>query len=142
MYQSITVIGRLGRDPEMRYMPNGDPVTSFSVATDRVYNDKAGGKQKETTWFRVSVFGKQAETCNQYLSKGKMVLVEGRMGVDPATGGPKLFTSKDGKTGTSFEIVANTVRFLSAGEQGDESARPSAAPGGSKPAVRSEDFPF
>jgi len=123
MYQSVTVIGRLGRDPEMRYMPNGDPVTSFSLATDRVYNDRNGGKQKETTWFRVSVFGKQAEIANQYLSKGKMVLVEGRLRVDPKTGGPTTFTKQDGTVGTSFEIVANTVRFLSPRDEGG-------APGG------------
>ena len=87
MYQSITIIGRLGRDPEMRYLPNGDPVTSFSVATDRGWTDKNGQKQKETTWFRVSVFGKQAENTNTYLSKGKMVLVEGRLSVDTKQGG-------------------------------------------------------
>ena len=134
MYQSITVIGRLGRDPEMRHMGNGDWVTSFSVATDRVYNDKAGAKQKETTWFRVSVFGKQAEACNQYLSKGKMVLVEGRMGIDAATGGPKIFVDKAGKSGTSFEIIANTVKFLSANEV------PVATTGGNQSST--EDVPF
>ena len=88
MYQSTTIIGHLGRDPEMRYMPNGDPVTSFSVATSRQWNDRNGQKVKETTWFRVSVFGKQAETVNQYLHKGSLVLVEGRLRVDPKTGGP------------------------------------------------------
>ena len=119
MYQSITVIGRLGRDPEMRYMPNGDPVTSFSIATDRVYNDKSGQKVKETTWFRVSVFGKSAETTNQYLSKGKLVLVEGRLRVDPKTGGPTTFTRQDGTVGASFEITANTVRFLSPKSEGE-----------------------
>lgn len=113
MYQSITVIGRLGRDPEMRYLPTGDAVTGFSMATDRQYNGKDGQKVKETTWFRVSVFGKQAEIANQYLSKGKMVLVEGRLRPDPKTGGPATFTKQDGTVGTSFEIVANTVRFLS-----------------------------
>ena len=82
MYQSTTIIGRLGREPEMRYMPTGDPVTSFSVATDRQWNGKDGSRQKETTWFRVSVFGKQAENVNQYLHKGSMVLVEGRLGLD------------------------------------------------------------
>jgi single-strand DNA-binding protein len=141
MYQSITVIGRLGRDPEMRYMPNGDPVTSFSVATDRAWNDKNGQKQKETTWFRVSVFGKSAETANQYLSKGKMVLVEGRLRVDPKTGGPTTFTRQDGTVGTSFEIVANTVRFLSpkdemgGGPSVDGDADAAHAP-------ESEDIPF
>src|SRR5512133_3480749 len=109
MYQSLTIIGRLGRDPEMRYMPNGDPVTSFSVATDRQYNDRNSQKVKETTWFRVSVFGKQAENTNQCLHKGSMVLVEGRLRTDPKTGGPATFTRQDGTIGTSFEIVANTV---------------------------------
>jgi single-strand DNA-binding protein len=118
MYQSITVIGRLGRDPEMRYLPNGDPVTSFSIATDRAYNDRSGQKVKETTWFRVSVFGKQAENANQYLSKGKMVLVEGRLKPDPKSGGPQTFTKQDGSVGASFEIVAQTVRFLSSKEEG------------------------
>jgi single-strand DNA-binding protein len=118
MYQSITVIGRLGRDPEMRYLPNGDPVTSFSIATDRAYNDRNGQKVKETTWFRVSVFGKQAENANQYLSKGKMVLVEGRLKPDPKSGGPQIFTKQDGSSGSSFEIVAQTVRFLSSKEEG------------------------
>lgn len=80
MYQSITVIGRLGRDPEMRYLPNGDPVTSFSIATDRAYKGKDGQLVKETTWFRVSVFGKSAESTNQFLSKGKLVLVEAACG--------------------------------------------------------------
>lgn len=139
MYQSLTVIGRLGRDPEMRYMPNGDPVTNFSVATDRVYNDRNGQKVKETTWFRISVFGKQAETVNQYLSKGKMVLVEGRLRVDPKTGGPATFTKNDGTTGASFEITANTVRFLSPkgeGEAEGETVVEGAAPG------TGEDIPF
>ncbi len=122
MYQSVTVIGRLGRDPEMRYMPNGDPVTSFSVATDRAWNDKDGKKQKETTWFRVSVFGKQAEIANQYLSKGKMVLVEGRLRVDPKTGGPVTYTRQDGTVGANFELIANTIRFLSPRDEAESSS--------------------
>ncbi len=120
MYQSMTVIGRLGRDPEMRYMPSGDPVTTFSVATDRQWNDKSGAKQKETTWFRISTFGKQAENCNEYLKKGGMVLVEGRLSIDAKTGGPRLYTSKDGAAAASFEIVANTVRFLSSKGEGEQ----------------------
>lgn len=120
MYQSITVVGRLGRDPEMRYMPNGDPATSFSIATDRQYNDKNGQKVKETTWFRISVFGKQAESANQYLAKGKIVLVEGRLSADPKTGGPKIFTGQSGNAQSSFEIIANAVRFLSPQEAKQE----------------------
>ncbi len=113
MYQNVIIVGRLGRDPEMRYTPSGDPVTTFSVATDRAWNDKSGQLQRETTWFRVSIFGKSAESANQYLSKGKMVLVEGRLVVDPKTGGPRLYQRQDGTVGASFELIANTVRFLS-----------------------------
>ncbi|GIV85806.1 MAG: single-stranded DNA-binding protein [Candidatus Roseilinea sp.] len=137
MYQSITVVGRLGRDPEMRYMPSGEPVTSFSLATDRVWSDKDGQRQKETTWFRVSVFGKSAETVNQYLSKGKMVLVEGRLRVDPKTGGPAVFTRQDGTVGASFEIIANTVRFLSPRDEAESGH--SESDSGDQPA---EDIPF
>ena len=113
MYQHITIVGRLGRDPEMRFTPNGQAVTSFNVATDRQWADAAGVKQKETTWFRVSVWGKQAESTNQYLKKGSMVLVEGRMTPDPATGSPRIFKKQDGTEGASFEIAASAVRFLS-----------------------------
>lgn len=118
MYQKLTVVGRLGRDPEMRYMPNGDPVTSFNIATDRAWNDKNGQKQKETTWFRCSVFGKRAEVANQYLSKGKMVLVTGRLRVDPKSGGPTTFTRQDGTVGASFEIVVEDFTFLSPRDEG------------------------
>ena len=109
MYQKIILIGNLGREPEMRYTPDGNPVTSFSVATSRKYRDK-----DETTWFRVSVFGKQAESSNQYLHKGSRVLVEGRLSPDPATGGPRVYQRKDGTWAGSFEVYAETVRFLTA----------------------------
>lgn len=112
MYQSITITGRLGRDPELKYLPSGDAVCTFSVATDRTFNDKQGNRQKETTWFRVTVFGKQAETANKYLAKGRSVLVEGRLGIDPATGGPRVFTGKDGVAKSAFEVVANVMRFI------------------------------
>lgn len=140
MYQSVTVIGRLGRDPEMRYMPSGDPVTSFNIATDRVWNDKNGQKQKETTWFRVSVFGKQAETANQYLSKGKMVLVEGRLRADPKTGGPTTYTRQDGTVAASFELVANTVKFLSPRDETSGSVEGDVDSG--SPVAEGEDIPF
>jgi single-strand DNA-binding protein len=141
MYQTITVIGRLGRDPEMRYLPSGDPVTTFSIATDRAYKDKSGQTVKETTWFRVSVFGKTAENVNQFTSKGKMVLVEGRLRVDPKTGGPQTYTKQDGTVGSNFEIIANNVRFLSPKDEGglsggDASGDPTAD------AASSDDIPF
>ncbi len=112
MYQKIIIVGNLGRDPEMRYTPSGQPVTNLSVATNRKWTNQEGQQQEETIWFRVSVWGKQAETCNQYLSKGRQVLVEGRLRPDPATGGPRIWTRQDGTPGASFEITAFTVRFL------------------------------
>ncbi len=113
MYHTIIIVGNLGHDPEMRYTPSGQAVTSFSVATNRQYTASDGTQVKETTWFRVSAWGKQAEVCNQYLRKGSKVLVEGRLNVDPATGGPRTYTRNDGSVGTSFEVTSNIVRFLS-----------------------------
>ena len=111
-YQKLIIIGNLGRDPEMRYSPSGDPVTSLNVASNRQFNDASGGKQKETTWFRVSVWGKQAESCNTYLQKGSMVLIEGELKPDKETGNPRIYTRQDGSQGTSYEVTARNVRFL------------------------------
>jgi single-strand DNA-binding protein len=119
MYQKLMIIGNLGRDPEMRYLPDGRPVTQLNVATNNVYKDASGNQVKETTWFRVSVFGKQAETCAQYLQKGKMVLVEGRLRPDKTTGGPRIWDKQDGTKGASFEVNAMTVRFLGGGQRGE-----------------------
>lgn len=113
MYSKVIIVGNVGRDPEMRYTPSGQAVTSFSVATNRQYTNNNGESIKETTWFRISAWGKQAETCNQYLKKGSKVLVEGRLTADPSTGGPRVWTSQDGNPRASFEINAGTVRFLS-----------------------------
>jgi single-strand DNA-binding protein len=120
MFQTTILIGNLGKEPEMRYTSNGQPVTTLSVATNRRYNDANGQSQNETTWFRVSVWGKQAEPCNQYLHKGSRVVVEGRLIPDPETGGPHIWESK-GKVGASYEVTASTVRFLSAREEHAES---------------------
>jgi single-strand DNA-binding protein len=121
MYQTIIIVGNLGKDPEMRYLPSGQAVTSFSVATNRQYTGQDGQPVKETTWFRVSVWGKQAESCNQYLKKGNKVLVEGRLTADPNTGGPKIWTRQDGTAASSFEVFANTVRFLTSRGETDAS---------------------
>ena len=96
----------------MRYTPSGQAVTSFSVATSRSYTGSNGQQVKETIWFRISAWGKLAETCSQYLKKGSKVLVEGRMNAD-SNGNPRTFQRNDGTTGASFEVTANTVRFLS-----------------------------
>lgn len=120
MYQKMTVVGNLGQNPEMRYMPDGQAVTNLSLASNRRWNDRATGEtREEVTWLRVSVWGKQAEAANEYLSKGRKVLVEGRLRPDPATGGPRLWTRQDGSVGASYEIVADRVIFLDSNGNGN-----------------------
>jgi single-strand DNA-binding protein len=120
MYHTIIIVGNLGRDPEMRYTPSGQAVTNFNVATSRQYTGSNGEPVKETIWFRVSTWGKQAETCNQYLKKGSKVLVEGRLVPDTSTGGPRVYSRQDGTHGASFEVNAATVRFLSSRAESDD----------------------
>lgn len=117
MYHTLIIVGNLGRDPEMRYTPSGQAVTNFSVATNRQYTASSGETVKETTWFRISAWGRQAEICNQYLRKGSKVLIEGRLVPDQATGGPRTWQRQDGTTTASYEVNANTVRFLSTREE-------------------------
>ena len=113
MYAKTIIVGFLGRDPELRYMPSGQAVTNMSAATNRKWTNNSGEKVDETTWFRVSVWGAQAEACNQYLKQGSKVMVEGRLRPDPNTGGPILFSRNDGTAGANFEITAQFVLFLS-----------------------------
>jgi single-strand DNA-binding protein len=120
MYHTIIIVGNVGKDPEMRYTPSGQAVTSFSVATSRQYTTGNGEQVKETIWFRISAWGKQAEVCNQYLKKGSKVLVEGRLTPDKSTGGPRIWTKQDGTSGASFEVTASTVRFLSSRSEAAE----------------------
>lgn len=127
MYQQLIIVGNLGKDPEMRYTPSGTPVTSLSVATNRKYTGSDGQVVKETTWFRVSVFGKSAETAAQYLKKGSPVLVEGRLTPDKASGGPRVFQRPDGSSGATYEVSANTVRFLSNRGEGGPGPAPVAS---------------
>ena len=103
MYQKLLIIGNLGRHPELKFSVDGKPNTTFSVATSR----KAGDKD-ETTWFRVSVWGNQAEPCNQYLRKGSKVLVEGRLKPEI-----NVYQRKDGSYAASYDVTAENVRFLS-----------------------------
>jgi len=118
MFHQVTLIGNLGRDPEMRYTQSGQSVTSFSVASNRNYTRQDGEKVTETIWFRISAWGKLAEVCNQYLHKGSKVLVVGRL-VANEQGSPRTYESSDGTTRASFEINAETVRFLSSRGEGD-----------------------
>ena len=117
-HQKSMIIGRLGADPEMRYAPSGQPVANFSVATNRKFKNAGGEDVKETVWFKVSAWGKMAEACNNYLHKGSLVYVEGRLIADPATGGPRVWNRQDGSPAASFELLAELVRFLG-GKNGD-----------------------
>ncbi len=119
MFHTIIIVGNLGKDPEMRYTPSGQAVTSFSVASNRKYTSSNGEQVNETIWFRISAWGKQAEICNQYLKKGSKVLVEGRLTPDKNTGGPRIWQKQDGTSGATFEVTASTVRFLSTRSDGD-----------------------
>ena len=123
MWQQISLIGNAGQDPEMRYMPDGTAVTNISIATNRTWNiPDQEEKQQETTWWRVSFWGKQAEVITEYLSKGDKSFIQGIMKPDPKTGGPRMFTRHDGTVGASFEIRAFSFQFL----QGrDETQEPS-----------------
>ncbi len=143
MFHTIIVAGNVGKDPEMRYTPSGQAVTSFSVATSRKYTAGNGEQVNETIWFRVSAWGKTAEACNQYVKKGSKVLVEGRLTPDKATGGPRIWTKQDGSAASSFEITAVTVRFLSS--RGDSEGAPHAASGNNSEIAEvppEDDIPF
>ncbi len=110
----IMIIGNLGGDPEMRYTPNGTPVTSFSVAVNRSYTRQDGERAEETEWFRVSAWRQLAEQANQYLAKGRLAYVEGRLR-------SRSFQGNDGQTRFVNEIDANQIVFLDrSGDRQDE----------------------
>lgn len=101
----VMIIGRLGRDPEMRYTPSGRPVTTFSLATSRTWNTSDGERRTETEWFNVVAWGSLAEICKQYLNKGQQVYVEGRLQT-------RHWDDSEGIKHTSTEIVANEMIIL------------------------------
>ncbi len=101
----VQIIGRLGRDPEMRYTPQGTPVTNFSVATGGKWTDRNGNERDDTEWFRVEAWNRLAETCNQYLAKGREVYIEGRLKT-------RRYTDRDGIERTVVEVVANDMVLL------------------------------
>lgn len=137
MYHKVVLVGNLGRDPELRYTPSGQAVTNLSVATNRRFTDSSGEQRDETVWFRVSVWGRQAETVNQYLRKGRQVLVEGRLNPDE-NGNPRIWTRQDGSPAASFEVSAQTVRFLG----GREDAGAFAAAGEMAGPETEDEIPF
>ncbi len=141
MYHTLILVGNLGRDPEMRYTPSGQAVANFTVAVNDNYTNSQGERVDRTIWIRVSTWGKLAETCNQYLKKGRKVLVEGRLTPDISTGGPRVWTRQDGTPSASYEITANTVRFLSSKGETDGGMGSSDASMGI-PSEGEEDVPF
>jgi single-strand DNA-binding protein len=151
----VILVGRLGRDPETRYTSGGQAVANFSVATDESYKDRNGERQKRTEWHKIVVWGKQAEIAQQYLKKGSLVFIEGRIQ-------SREWQDKEGQKRTSFEIVANNFRMLGGrsdaasagaggGRGGGDEVESHAAPseesygggtGGGGPEISDEDIPF
>ncbi|HEX8140291.1 MAG TPA: single-stranded DNA-binding protein [Pyrinomonadaceae bacterium] len=113
-FNKIILVGNLGRDPELRYTPQGTPVCSFTVATNEKRKDRAGEMQDITTWFKVTLWGRQAETASQYLTKGRPIYVEGRLRLEE-------WTDRDGKQRYTLEVQATDMQFIGGG-RGDEAA--------------------
>jgi len=148
-YNKITIIGNLGRDPEMRYLPSGDPVTDFSVATSERWKDRNGQQQERTTWFRVSAFGQQAQNCKDWLHKGSSVYVEGTLSQSE-------YTDREGLKRQSLEVRMREMRTLDrrsdnsdygdsgSGGAADTGASPSYSrtPAAPPPVDDSDDIPF
>ena len=141
----VLLIGNLGRDPEVRYLPSGNPVANFSIATSENYTDRNGTKQERTDWHNVVVYGKQAELCGQYLKKGRQVFVEGRISY-------RNYEAKDG-SGKRYvtDIVAQRVQFLGGragagaddlGDFGGGRGGAGQPGGGDLPPMDDEDIPF
>lgn len=153
-FNKITIVGNLGRDPELRYTPQGSAVCNFSIATNEKRRDKSGEMQDLTTWFRVTLWNKQAENASKYLTKGSPVYVEGRLRIEE-------WTDRDGKNRFTLEVQGTDMQFISAGPRGgeysgdsspDEFSGPANSPsssGGSSsrddfapPASADDDIPF
>ena len=142
-FNKIILVGNLGRDPELRYTPQGTPVCSFTLATNERRKDRAGENQDVTTWFRVTLGGRQAETASQYLSKGRPVYIEGRLRLEE-------WADKDGKQRHTLEVHATDMQFIGGGrgeDAGGSSARAETPqPGRGEPSggddISDDDIPF
>jgi single-strand DNA-binding protein len=128
-FNRITIVGYLGRDPELRYTPQGTRVCNFSVATTERRKDAAGELQETTTWFQVAFFGRQAEIAKEYLSKGSQVWLEGSLVLNQ-------WTDKEGATRGSLEVRGSDIKFLSTSPEKASAAAATAAGGGD------EDIPY
>lgn len=132
-FNKVILVGNLGRDPELRYTPQGTPVASFSMATNERRKDKAGEMQDHVTWFRVTLWGRQAETAAQYLVKGRPVYIEGRLRVEE-------WTDRDGKARHTLEVHATDMQFIGGNAiEGERSRAAAAASGGSTAADDGEE---
>ncbi|HWP42647.1 MAG TPA: single-stranded DNA-binding protein [Blastocatellia bacterium] len=129
-FNKIIIVGYLGRDAELRYTPQGTAVCSFSVATTERRKDRTGEFQDVTTWFNVSLWGNRAEATSQYLTKGKLVYLEGRLT-------QREYQDRDGNTRTSLDVNANELQFI--GPRGDEASSPREERA-ARPAPPSEDI--
>ena len=107
------LIGRLGRDPEVRYMPNGDAVCNFSIATSETWKDQHGQKQERTEWHNITLYRRMAEVAGQYLKKGSQVYIEGRIQ-------SRKYTGKDGIERTAYEIIGSEMKMLGGGNDGGQ----------------------
>jgi single-strand DNA-binding protein len=139
MLNKVLLIGNLGRDPEMRSLPSGQPVANFSLATTRKWKDRDGNKQEQTEWHNIVVFGKQAEIAGQYLNKGKQVYIEGRI--------QTRNWEKDGQKHYRTEIICDNFQMLGGGrgqsaDQGSSSAPAPEGDGGFGGGAEDDDIPF
>lgn len=127
----VILVGNLGQNPEVRHTQGGQSVANFSIATNESWTDKSGAKQEKTEWHRIVVWGKAAEACGKYLSKGRPVYVEGKLQT-------RQWQDKDGQTKYTTEVNAQTVQFLGGGK-GEGAPAPDAAPAGG---FSTDDIPF
>jgi single-strand DNA-binding protein len=143
-FNRIILVGNLGRDPELRYTAQGTPVCTFTMATNDRRKDRNGEMQDQTTWFRVTLWNRQAETASQYLHKGKPVYIEGRLRVEE-------FTDREGRQRQSLEVTATDMQFIGsrqddAGVERSASVAASSSPGAAAPAepadLSDDDIPF
>jgi len=132
MVNKVTLVGRLGRDPETRFTGGGMPVCTFSIATDESFKDKNGDRKKRTEWHRIIAWAKCAEIAQKYLKKGSLVFVDGRI--------QSREWEKDGEKHRSFEIVVNNFRMLGSKPNGDGKHEESVV--GSEPEIADEEVPF
>ncbi len=132
----VFLMGNLTRDPELRYVPSGSAVVNFSVAVNRTYKDNAGERKEDTSFLRVVVWGKMAEICGEYLTKGRQVLVEGRLK-------SRTWETPEGQKRNAVDVVATSVQFLGARDKTQQSQRDGgfdSAPKAAKPEQRENSF--